>query len=147
MAPLGAVTLCFSPFMAVHTWLPFVIKAHGCCEKRCWSDAEVGTEKFLPGSCFIPFSEIRTRKISVVDIISLVRLTLLSVDSQEAKHSLYKHAHLGTPVGTHTQAREYPRNTVTHTEGPTFVCTHALVLRQARGGVCSSRLFPLNEAF
>lgn len=55
----------------------------------------------MPGSCSIPFSEIRTRKLGVVDIISLVRLTLLSVGSQEAKHSLYKHAHLGTPVGPH----------------------------------------------
>lgn len=78
----------------------------------------------MPGSWSTPFSEIITRKIGVVDIISLVRLTLLSVGSQEAKHSLYKHPHLGTPVGTHTQACEYPRNTVTHTQGPTFVCTH-----------------------
>ena len=76
----------------------------------------------------------------------MVRLTLLP-GAARRPNTAYTSMHIWVPLWAHTQAREYPRNTVTHTEGPTFVSSHALMLRQARGDVCSSRLFPLNEAF
>lgn len=61
----------------------------------------MGTEKSLPGSWSIPFSEIRTRKIGVVDLISLVRLPFC-LWAARRPNTAYISMHIWVPLWAHT---------------------------------------------
>ena len=66
-------------------------------------------------------------------------------------NTAYTSMHIWVPLWAHTHRLVSTQETQSHTQRDphldAYTCTQALMLRQARGGVCTSWLFPLNEAF